>query len=136
MSEIKEKKINWRWTKNLTIMDASTEAKVAVTDFKRMCIGMRDTASKKTHYQDLNQWSDVVFGYVHKMLKKTGFKNGRPEENAKNPSATLWWAIYGVVGNITYSPYLKTEVARHHSSAWERNEALIKELQDLTELLA
>jgi len=132
----KEKKINWRWTEKPTIMDASTEAKVAVTDFKRMCIGMRDTASKKTHYQDLDEWSDVVFGYVHKMLKKTGFKNGRPEENAKNPSTTLWWVIYGVVGSITHSQYLQTRVASHHSSAWECNEALIMELQDLTELLA
>jgi len=132
---MKEKNINWRWTEKPTIMDASEEAKVAVTDFKQMCIGLREVASKKTHYQDLDEWSDVVFGYVRKMLKKTGFKNGRPEENAKNPNATLWWAIYGMVGNITYSQYLQTRVARHHSSAWERNEALIMELQDLDDLL-
>jgi len=132
---MKEKKINWRWTENPTIMDASTEAKVAVTDFKRTCIGLREVASKKTHYQELDQWSDAVFGYAHRMLKRTGFKNGRPEENAKNPSATLWWAIYGVVGSIIHSQYLQTRVASHHSSAWERNEALIMELQDLDDLL-
>lgn len=130
-----KKKINWRWTENPKILDASIEAKVAVTDFKRMCIGMRDTASKQTHYQNLDQWNDVVYGYIHKMLKKTGFKNGQSEENAKNPSATLWWTIYGAVGSITYSHYLKTKVALHHSSAWERNEALIKELDDLTMIL-
>ena len=131
-----EKKINWRWTENPKILDASIEAKVAVTDFKRICIGMRDTASKQTHYQNLDQWSGVVYGYIHKMLKKTGFKNGKPEENAKNPSATLWWTIYGEVSSITYSQYLQTKVARHHSSAWERNEALIMELDDLIKLLA
>ena len=62
------------------------------------------------------------------MLKKYGFVNGEPEINAKNFKATFWWQIYDLVSNIIYSPNLKTEVFSHHSSAYERNEALIIEV--------
>ena len=82
------------------------------------------TASKYTHYDKLNEWSESAYGFIHKMLKKYKFVNGNPEANAKLPDASFWWNIYGVISNIHYSPNLQTKVAAHHSSAWERNEAL------------
>lgn len=90
---------------------------------------LSSTASKGTHYDKLNEWSDEAYGYIHTMLKKYGFKNGEPEENKKNVNASFWWAIYGALSSIHYSPYLKTQVALHHSSAWERNEAMIAEMK-------
>jgi len=91
-------------------------------------IEWQNTASKKTHYQELEEWSKPAYGFIHDMLHKYGFVNGDPAANAKNPAASLWWAMYGLISNITYSPNLKSEVAYHHSSAFERNRALLAEL--------
>ncbi len=99
--------------------------------YQELLTSLSDTASKKTHYDNLNDWSDKAYGYIHDMLKKYGFKNGDVEANNKNPDARFWWAVYGVLSSITYSPYLKTEVALHHSSAYERNEAMIQEVKTL-----
>jgi hypothetical protein len=92
---------------------------------------LSSTTSKKYFYDGLNEWNHNVYNYVHDMLKKYGFVNGDIETNRKNPCAMFWWEIYQVVGNIIYSPFLKTESVPHHSSAFERNEALIKELYNI-----
>jgi hypothetical protein len=106
----------------------------AITDLKAYADyveGLRTIASEKTHYHDLNVWSDKAYEFIHAMLKKYGFVNGDPEANALLPDATLWWMVYGLISNVIYSPHLKTQVAYHHASAYERNEALILELKDV-----
>lgn len=99
--------------------------------FKSLLESLRETASKKTHYHNLNEWNDKVYDFVHNKLSENGFKNGDPEANDKNPGARFWWHVYGIVGGIHYSKHLKTDVANHHSSAYERNEALIAEIEDV-----
>ena len=89
------------------------------------------TAIKNTHYDGLDEWSKEVYSFIHKMLAKYEFKNGEPEENKKNINASFWLSIYDVLSNICYSPYLETKVPSHHSSAFARNEAMIKELEVL-----
>jgi hypothetical protein len=101
-----------------------------LSDFRDLLISLRKTASNQTHYHNLNEWSDRVYEFVHKKLKENKFKNGDPEANDKNPGARFWWNVYGIVGAAIYSRHLKTNVSNHHSSAFERNEALILELED------
>lgn len=109
-----------------------------IEDFKKFCDFVSEqskTASKYTHYDKLAEWSGTVFGYVDKMLKKYKFVNGGAAMGIpQNPEANFWWLIYSVVSNVIYSPHLKSEVVSHHSSAYERNEALIMELSDIVEL--
>jgi len=83
------------------------------------------SASKETHYEGLNEWEDPIYGYVHKMLHKFGFHNGKLHQK---PDSEFWWTIHNLVTDICYSSSLDTKVSSHHSSAWERNEALIKDL--------
>lgn len=92
---------------------------------------LSNEASKNTHYDNLDAWSNKAYAYIHDMLKKYGFKNGDVEANNKNTDARFWWTIYGVLSSITYSPFLKTDVSLHHSSAYERNEAMVQEIKSL-----
>ena len=96
---------------------------------------LRNRVSKQTHYHNLDEWTKPTFGFIHDMLKKYGFINGEPEINKLNKDATFWYGLNSVVSNITYSPLLETSVSLHHSSAFERNEALYKELLILKESL-
>lgn len=114
-----------------SLPEASIDAVNDLREFVDFLNALSNTASKKTHYHELNVWSNSAFNYVHNRLKKYGFVNGDPEANAKNPDATFWWKIYSIVSNVIYSPHLKSEVAYHHSSAFERNEALILEIKDV-----
>lgn len=110
---------------------AGTVSKECIRDlhaYQYMVVEWQNTASKKTHYEQLEEWSKPAYGFIHDMLHKYGFVNGNPEANAKNPEASFWWAVYGLISNIIYSPNLKSEVAYHHSSAFERNRALLAEL--------
>lgn len=99
-----------------------------MTPFKDLLDELDVTASKSTHYHKLDEWTSQVFGYVQEMLKKYDFKNGQPEVNEKNPDASFWWKIYSVVSNVIYSTHLETKVSSHHSSAHDRNSALIKDV--------
>lgn len=102
-----------------------------LVSFKEILVYLRETASKHTHYHKLDEWSNVVYKFIHDKLDENGFKNGDPEANDKNPGARFWWHIYGIMGGIHYSRHLNTQVANHHSSAFERNEAFIAEVDDV-----
>lgn len=110
---------------------ASAEAVGDLQKFYDYVEGLRAIASEKTHYHELNVWSGKAHEFVSAMLKKYGFVNGDPETNEKNPDASFWWKVYSIVSNVIYSPHLKSEVAYHHSSAYERNEALLLEIKDV-----
>ena len=134
MAKIKQKPTRMSYSVLETINALSNASLDAVTDlqyFVGVLEKLRKTASKRTHYGDLNLWSNAVFGYVHDMLKKHKFVNGDPEANTLLPDAMFWWKVYSIVSNVIYSPHLKSEVAYHHSSAYERNEALILEINDV-----
>lgn len=121
------------------IVESVQKENVNMQDFKAltdMVNAAKSTASKQTHYHQLNEWSNPIWDHIHNMLKKTGFKNGEPEENAKNLKTQFWWSVYQLFSNIVYSPNLKTEVATHHSSAWERNEAFSIELSIISKKLS
>lgn len=113
------------------LADASIDAVTDLQTFVVFLESFRLTASKETHYKKLEHWTGPVYNYAHNMLKKYGFVNGDPEANNKNPDARFWWSVYNIVSNVIYSPHLKSEVANHHSSAYDRNEALILEIQDV-----
>ena len=127
---MKEVKNSYSVNECLAHDQPSKECLDDLVSFKSFLDSMTDKASKETHYEKLNDWSDPIFQYVHSMLKKYGFKNGDPEANSKNVNASFWWKIYSVVSNVIYSTNLKPEilVALHHSSAYDRNEALKKDI--------
>jgi len=101
--------------------------------YEKWLVGLRETASKQTHYHRLSEWSDKSYGYIHKMLDKYGFINGGKDQNS---DAGFWWKVYGLLGSVCYSPHLRTRVAPHHSSAWERNEAMITDINILIKTIA
>jgi hypothetical protein len=101
--------------------------KRVIDDIRRLlCIleKLSETASKKTHYDKLDEWNKPIYDFASDTLKRFGFVNGNPEANAKNPPAEFWWRVYQILGDVIYSPHLKSQTENHHSSAWERNEAL------------
>ena len=116
-------------------IEAGPVSEKVMTDLKKFyefVDNQTSTASKHTHYYDLDKWSDLIFSYVNKMLNKYKFVNGgRAMGIEQNPEANFWWMIYSVVSNVIYSPHLKTTVVSHHSSAFERNEALKLEITDI-----
>ena len=59
-----------------------------------------------------------------------GFINASPKQHV---DAAFWWLIYGLMSNVHFSLNLKTEVAYHHASAWERSQALMKDVEDIIE---
>lgn len=98
-----------------------------LSDYAEFCKGLK--ASKKTHYQELEEWVKPAYDYIHDKLTHHGFINGGAAMGMEQPPmADLWWATYGLISSITHSPFLESEVAYHHSSAHSRNQALIKEL--------
>lgn len=98
--------------------------------FKKFIDSLESSSSKKTHYAELNQWSDPVYKFIHNMLDKYGFISGDVSANLKNADASFWFKIYSVMSNVTYSSNLKPLelVALHHCSAYDRNEALRKDI--------
>lgn len=84
--------------------------------------------SKETHYHRLNEWSEPLHLFIREKMYKHGFENGNVEENNKKPNARFWFEVYQIIDAIIYSPNLKTQVGLHHSSAFERNEALKVEI--------
>lgn len=134
MAKKKQKPTRMSYSVLETINSLSTASSEAVDDlqgFYDYVEGLRAIASEKTHYHELNIWTSKANEFVSAMLKKYGFVNGDPEANAKNPDATFWWKVHSIVNNVIYSPHLKSEVAYHHSSAYERNEALLLEIKDV-----
>lgn len=101
-------------------------------DFYTLVVNLRMYASTKTHYDRLDEWSKPIYDFIHTMLDISEFANGHPEKNTSS-ECIFWFTIYKLMSSIIYSPNLKTEVANHHSSAYERNEALIKELEYIME---
>jgi len=87
------------------------------------------TASKNYFYDKIDEWSDPLYDFISKTLKKFGFKNGNREYNDRFPDIVFWWEIYGLISSTIYSPNLQTKTENHHSSAYERNCVLEIELQ-------
>lgn len=124
-----------RLFEEVEIEKVSQQAKDDLKGFYSLIIEQKSLASKNTHYDKLNEWSDPLYAYIHKMLQKYRFVNGNPEANKKLPDALFWWGIYLCMSNVIYSLNLNTQVARHHASAWERNEVLVIEVLQLMEML-
>lgn len=130
MSKIKN---IWHSVKEI-VMSFDKTAKESQQDFKEFFELVKEqsvNASKRTHYDRLNEWSKPIWDRIHFLLEKYGFKNGEREENQKNPNVVFWCFVYEMFSNIIYSPNLKTQTAHHHSSAYERNEAMIFELSEV-----
>ena len=105
-----------------------------LTEFMELLRSLSETASKETHYHKLDEWSDAVYGFVHKKLDEHGFINGGAAMGKEQPrDAEFWWKVYAIVGSVIYSPNLNSVTEYHHSSAWERNEALLADVSDLIE---
>jgi len=97
-------------------------------------IELDKTASKGWSYDRLDEWQDPVYKLIHARLKKYKFVNGGAAMGIKQPvDAEFWWGIYAVMSHVCYSVNMETEVVRHHASAWERSQALIKDIEDIIE---
>jgi len=113
------------------IVNVSNNAIKDVQGLLSICYSLRSTASHQGFYDGLKEWSTPIYDYIDNILKKYGFVNGDPEYNKRYPDIQYWWGIYGMMNNIIYSPNLYTRYPNHHSTAYERNEALIVELEYL-----
>lgn len=85
------------------------------------------TASKNSHYDDLDPWRKPIYAHLRNILDEYGFENG---EKDINDEVTFWWQIYNYFSNIIYSQYIQTDGPVHHASAFSRNAAFLEELKD------
>jgi len=93
----------------------------------------RTTASKRGFYDRLVEYNKPISDHIHGALTDAGFANGEPAKNTPeaNPDAAFWWALYNTWCNIVYSPNHMSIHPNHHSTAFDRNEALIAEIEYL-----
>ncbi|RPI84081.1 MAG: hypothetical protein EHM34_04260 [Nitrosopumilales archaeon] len=132
--KIKEPNVSAALEDCIKCKDVSQQAYEDLLVFMAVLEGQRACASKDYHYKDLFYWDEAVYGFVRKMLTKYKFINGGAAMGLEQPAdANFWWQVYGLVSNVCYSPNLHSKVASHHSSAFERNEALITDVQILME---
>lgn len=122
---------NFRYIDDARNINASLEAKESVKELLSLCYKLRETASKNYGYDRLNEWSKPISDLISTILYRHGFKNGEKEYNDTLPDVVYIWKVYETWTLIIYSPNLKTKVANHHASAYERNEAFIIELENL-----
>ena len=120
-------KVSYSMSETLKLK-TSSESLEDLNLFIELVEKQRNSTSRNTHYDKLSDWNNPTYDFIRKMLNYYGFIQGEVEKNKLNQDASFWWSLYQVVSNITYSPLLETEVSRQHSSAYERNEALYKEL--------
>lgn len=108
----------------------STQLLHDVIGFEEILLEQLNVASKNGLYDRLDEWMDVVYGYISNMLNKNNFINGGPNQNLY---ANFWWKIYSIPMNICFSPNLKGNYgnSNHHASAYHRNECLLFEIQYL-----
>ncbi|HAS5778540.1 TPA: hypothetical protein I7E95_002498 [Vibrio cholerae] len=85
--------------------------------------------STQTHYTGLDEWSKPIYEHIRGEMYKHGFINGDVDANKQKPLVGFWFSVYSILANIIYSPNLNSEVADHHSSAKERKDALMMELE-------
>lgn len=91
-----------------------------LNDFKRLLEDWTTKASKETHYYGLNYWENAVLKFITTKLQDQSSLN-----------YLFWLNLYKTANTIHLSPHLKTNVKRHHSSAYERNQALLVELNSI-----
>jgi hypothetical protein len=83
-------------------------------------------ASKGTHYDDLDIWWKAFINISHDNLYEFGFIDFK---GPTTPEGSLWWLIYQY--DPCDSPNLKTQVQRHHASAFERAECALIDLEQI-----
>jgi hypothetical protein len=92
-----------------------------LNNFKKLLEDWTTKASKETHYYRLNYWEKAVLQFIVPKL----------DSDPSLYSYMFWLNMYKTVNSIALSPHLKTNVKRHHSSAYERNQALLVELNSI-----
>lgn len=112
----------------LQLTGVSYDAKAEVLNLYDLACEATDTASKGHFYTGLDDWSKPIYQFIRERMERFGFVNG---ERTQKPDAAYWVCMFQLFSSITFSSrHLKTEVVRHHASAWERNEAFKAELTD------
>lgn len=101
-------------------------------EFINLLETIQSTASKETHYHELEESLNPIYESIRQKLYAAGFKNGEPEHNAKLPTVQFWWNIYSTFSSIIYSQFKPAEqCSLHHSSAHARITAMILECKEL-----
>lgn len=79
--------------------------------------------TSKTHYHELDAFTDPVYAKEHAILDAIGFKNGDPDANKIKPLVNIWWkCIYPISTNVLYTfPFL-----HHHCSSEERQKVMLR----------
>lgn len=111
----------------LQISGVSYDAKAEVMNLYDLVCEATYTASKGHFYDGLDEWSKSIYEFIRERMTRFGFVNG---ERTQAPDARYWLQVYELFTHITLSRHLKTDVVRHHASAFERNEAFKAELRD------
>ena len=131
MKKKKEKKFSHTVEKCFKL-ETSRESFDDLTIFLEKLQELDKTASKGTHYHNLNDWTRPNYDFLHNQLEKYGFIEAAPLKGLTQPmDAKFWCTVYDVMGSVIYSVHLKSKAAYHHSSAWERNQALMADIQDI-----
>lgn len=94
-------------------LEINLECLHSLFDFLMWLEESKTWASKTTHYFLLDEWWNQFNDLRHKNIDEFGFINGK---GPTTPEGTLWWSIYQY--DPCDSPNLKTEVQRHHASAF------------------
>jgi len=132
--KVKEPNISAALQDCINCTGVSPEAYEDLLVFMTVLEAQQLVASKETHYVKLHAWSNAVNGFAHKTLMKHKFVNAGAIMGIEQPAdANFWWHVYCLIANVCYSPNLHSKVADYHSSAYERNEALIEDLRILIE---
>lgn len=89
--------------------------------------------STRTHYQELDEYINYKYEFIHNLLDKHGFVNGKPNINKNNKPATFFFEIYSRLESFTGSALFVSSdgVTPSKSSARDRNNWLIKEMEQL-----
>ena len=119
-------KISYQLEKCMEIDSISLSCYHELCNFAKWLQDACDWTDRRTHYQGLDEWLTPKNQIISKNLDKFGFINGKGSTN--NDSA-FWWVIHQL--EPCYSLNLVTEVSSHHSSAWERNNCMLIEIEHL-----
>jgi hypothetical protein len=109
------------------IHEVSREAKEDIIKLYRLVCEISLSRSQNDFYSDIEEWSKPIYTFIKSRLEHFGFINGQKKQV---PDAQYWLHVFELFLNITLSRHLNTDVVRYQASAFERNEAFKKELED------
>jgi hypothetical protein len=90
--------------------------------------------TKERSYSKLEEFNKPINRYIHKMLDKYKFQNGKLSKNTfnLNPQANFYFQIYQSFSNVIY---LKPINGDHHASTSDRQFAFLIYIDNIIEIV-